>query len=45
MFGNIKIAQLISIIFILTGVFLYNKNRKKDKFYNNEVLEKENKNV
>ena len=45
MFGNIKIAQLISIIFILTGVFLYNKNRKKDKFYNNEVLQKENKNV
>ena len=45
MFGNIKIAQLISIIFILTGVFLFNKNRKKDKFYNNEVLQKENKNV
>ncbi len=45
MFGNIKIAQLISIIFILTGVFLYNKNRKKDKFYNNEVLQKESKNV
>ena len=45
MFSNIKIAQLISIIFILTGVFLYNKNRKKDIFYNNEILQKENKNV
>lgn len=45
MVGNIKIAQLISIIFILTGVFLYNKNIKKDIFYKNEVLQKENKNV
>ena len=45
MLGNIKIAQLISIIFILTGVFLYNKNRTKNVFYNKEVLQKENKNV
>lgn len=39
MFSNIKIAQLISIIFIISGVFLYIKNRKR-AFYNNEVLQK-----
>ena len=45
MLNNIKIAQLISIIFIIIGVLLYNKNKSKDILYNMEVLQKEKKNV
>ena len=39
MLGNIKVAQLVSIIFITTGIILIINSIKKKKMYNKKSKE------
>jgi phosphatidylglycerol:prolipoprotein diacylglycerol transferase len=40
MLGPIKIAQLISIILIVVGIYLLTKNQKREKLYDKDTIEK-----
>ena len=42
MLGSLKIAQLISILFIIVGIFFTMRNRKNNKYYYEERIKLEN---